>query len=188
MKKYTWLIVLLVVVLLVGGWVASNYNSLVSMQENIANQQAQVDNQYQRRFDLIPNLVNSVQGIFNQEQEVFGKLADARPKYAGTQAGTQERVAATNEVETALSRLLVVVENYPELRSAENVTRLMDELAGTENRIAVERSRYNDTVNEYNKKIRVFPSNLAAAVFGFEAATRYEVAEEAKAVPAVDFN
>ena len=124
----------------------------VRNQQAIDGQWAQVETQYQRRFDLIPNLVKSVEGIMKQEQAVFGAIAEARTRYAGA-ATINEKAKAATQLESALARLLVVMENYPELRSAENVTQLMDELSGTENRIAVERRRFNDLVKDYNTTI-----------------------------------
>lgn len=169
-------------------WVMSTYNSLVQLTENAKTAQADVEVQYQRRFDLIPNLVNSVEGIFEQEQEVFGKLAEARTRYSGSTAGSPERVGAINEVEGALSRLLVVVENYPDLRSSESLQKLQDQLEGTENRISVARNTYNGVVNQLNKKIQFFPSNMIAGVFGFDEFERFQATEAAATtVPEVDF-
>ncbi|KKT35240.1 MAG: LemA protein [Parcubacteria group bacterium GW2011_GWA2_44_12] len=172
-------------VLLIVLWFIGAYNGFVRADVAISGQWAQVETQYQRRFDLIPNLVNSVKGIMNQEKEVFGKLADARSKYAG--AGTiNEKATAAGEVETALSRLLVVMENYPELRSTETVTNLMASLEGTENRVAVERKRYNDIIQSYNQKLRVFPGALVGKMFGFSAKTYFESTEGAQNAPTVD--
>ncbi len=184
MKK-TLLIVLAVIafVLLYGGVV---YNSLVNKNEGIDNQWAQVESQYQRRFDLIPNLVNSVKGAMKQEQEVFGKLADARTKY-GSAATVNEKAAAATEVESALSRLLVVMENYPQLKSSDTVITLMSQLEGTENRISVERKRFNDTTQEYNLIVKRFPSKLVAAMFGFGEKNYFESAVGAENAPNVSF-
>jgi LemA protein len=165
----------------------STYNSLVTMNENVDAQWAMVESKLQRRFDLIPNLVESVKGIMNQEQEVFGNIADARARMAGAQT-TEERVEASNALEGALGRLLVVMENYPQLRSAENVTRLMDELAGTENRISVERDRYNTAVSDYNKAIKRFPRNIMAGAMGFDAKAYFEATAGAENAPKVDLN
>lgn len=183
--KITLLIILGILVILVL-WIISTYNTLIRMSENIKTQQAQVEVQYQRRFDLIPNLIESVKGILTQEQEVFGMIAEARTQYAQAASGSSEKVKAMNALETGLGRLLVIVENYPQLRSTENVAMLMDELAGTENRISVERKRYNDFVNVYNQKIRFFPSNIIASAFGFSDRERFEAKEEAKLPPKVD--
>ena len=164
----------------------STYNSLISRAEEVDAQWAVVETKLQRRFDLIPNLVESVKGAMKQEQEVFGRIADARAKMAGART-TEERVGAANELEGALGRLLVVMENYPQLRSTENVTRLMDELAGTENRISVERDRYNMLVKEYNRSVKTFPRNIFAGMMGFEQKRYFEAAEGAQDAPKVNF-
>lgn len=184
-KIVTWII--LGVLVLIVLWAIVAYNSLVRMREDVKTQLSNVEVQYQRRFDLIPNYVESVKGIFEQEREVFGKIADARTRYAGTPQGSPDRVTAINEIESAFARLLVIVENYPQLRSSENVSRLQDELAGTENRIAVERRRYNESVNVYEKALKIFPKNIIANAFDFESFPRYEATEEAATtVPKVD--
>ena len=180
------LAVIVGLILLVGGWFAGKYNSMVTGEQEVENKQAQVEVQLQRRFDLIPNLVNSVKGVLSQEQTVFGDIADARTKYGGTTTGTQEKVAAANELEGALGRLLVIMENYPELKSNETVQGLMDELAGTENRISVERQRYNDEVTTFNNLVKTFPNNLLAGLFGFEEKIRFEAVEGSEAAPEVN--
>lgn len=185
MKKF-WLIFLAVAAILAISFIGF-YNSLVAKTQAIENQWAQVETQYQRRFDLIPNLVSSVEGIMAQEQEVFGQIAEARTRYSGA-ATVEEKVKAAAQVESALGRLLVVMENYPELRSAENVSQLMDELAGTENRVAVERRRFNDLVKDYNTTIKKFPANLIAGTFGFNERAFFEAAEGAEKAPEVDIN
>jgi len=163
----------------------STYNSLVTKTQNIDGQWAQVETQYQRRFDLIPNLVNSVKGIFTQEQEVFGKIAEARQNYAGATT-VDEKAAAAGQVESALGRLLVIVENYPQLQSNTAVLGLMDELAGTENRVSVERKRFNDIVKDYNTTIKRFPTNLIANLFNFDARAFFEAAAAAQTAPTVN--
>jgi LemA protein len=163
------------------------YNQLVTKAEGVDNQWAQVETQYQRRFDLIPNLVSSVEGIMEQEQEVFGAIAEARTKYSGA-TSVDEKAEAASGLESALGRLLVIIENYPELRSSENVMALMDELAGTENRISVERGRYNDLVRDYNVTIKRFPARLIAGMFGFEERAFFEAAEGAEEAPKVEIN
>jgi LemA protein len=163
-----------------------SYNTFVSQEEGIKAQWAQVENQLQRRNDLIPNLVETTKGIAQQEQDVFGRIADSRARLAGAQTPEQQMQAA-NEQSAALARLLVVVENYPQLRSNETFNRLMDELAGTENRIAVERMRYNERVQEYNTSRRQFPSNITAGMFGFEEYPLFNAPPEAERVPRVDF-
>ncbi len=141
--------IIVIVVIVIGIIIFGNYNSLVTKSQAIDGQWAQVETQYQRRLDLIPNLVATVKGYMTQEQTVFAQITDARTKYAGAQT-TDAKAAAGGEVESALARLLVIMENYPELKSITAVTQLMDELAGTENRISVERKRYNDLVLVYN--------------------------------------
>jgi LemA protein len=176
----------LLAALMVGLYVRSTYNGLVERSQAIDAQWAQVETQYQRRFDLIPNLVEATKGIFEQERAVFGQLAEARTRYAGAALPNQRAEAAT-QLEGALARLLVVVENYPELRSQQNITQLMDELAGTENRVAVERQRYNDRVLAYNNLVRRFPSNLVAGWFNFEQRAYFQAAPGAAVPPKVQF-
>jgi LemA protein len=176
----------LVVAALAASLSGCSYNRFVSQEEAIKGQWAQVENQLQRRNDLIPNLVETVKGIAKQEQDVFGRIADSRAKLAGAQT-PEERIAAANEQSTALARLLVVVENYPQLRSNESFNRLMDELAGTENRLAVERMRYNERVQEYNTSRRQFPSNVTAGIFGFKEYPVFNAPPEAERVPKVNF-
>ncbi|HLF04922.1 MAG TPA: LemA family protein [Dehalococcoidia bacterium] len=180
------LLLALVLGLFFGLYIRSTYNGLVEQSQAIDAQWAQVETQYQRRFDLIPNLVEATKGIFEQEKEVFGRLAEARTRYAGAVLPNQRAEAAT-QLEGALARLLVVVENYPTLRSQLNVTQLMDELAGTENRIAVERQRYNERVQAYNNTVRRFPSNMVASWFGYEARAYFESATGAETAPKVQF-
>jgi LemA protein len=164
-----------------------SYNQFVSQEESIKTQWAQVENQLQRRNDLIPNLVESTKGFAQQERDVFGQIADSRAKLAGAQT-PEQKIAAANEQSTALARLLVVVENYPQLKSSETFARLMDELAGTENRLAVERMRYNERVQAYNTSRRQFPSNVTAGIFGFKEYPLFQVPESAKVAPKVDFS
>ena len=179
-----------IVVMLVGLLAAAasgcSYNRFVSQEEAIKAQWAQVENQLQRRNDLVPNLVETVKGIAQQEKDVFGQIAESRAKLAGAQT-PEEKMEAANQQSAALSRLLVVVENYPQLRSSESFNRLMDELAGTENRLAVERMRYNERVQEYNTARRQFPANVTAGVFGFKEYPLFKAPPEAQKVPRVDF-
>lgn len=183
--------VLVVFAIIIGLYVNSTYNGFVTQSEAIKGQWAQVETQYQRRFDLIPNLVEATKGIFQQEQAVFGAIADARTRYAGTVSNPSstpdQRAGAATQVESALARLLVVVENYPTIRSQLNVTQLMDELAGTENRVAVERGRYNDLVRAYNTSVRKFPGGMIAGMFGFGQHTYFEAATGAEQAPKVQF-
>lgn len=183
-------IVLIVILAVIGIFVFSlfgSYNSLVALDEEVNTQWANVESKLQRRYDLIPNLVESVKGAMAQEQEVFTAIADARARLAGA-GTTSEKVEASNELEGALSRLLVVVENYPELKSNQNVTALMDELAGTENRISTERDRYNEVVRGYNESVRKFPKNILAAMFGFETRPYFEATAGAETAPEVNFD
>lgn len=167
--------------------VLSSYNGIVSLHENIAAKWAQVDNQIQRRADLIPNLVNSVKGYAAHEKTVFEDVTKARSQWAAA-TSVDEKVAAAGSMDSALSRLIAVAENYPQLKADGAFLKLMDELAGAENRIAVERMRYNEAVMSYNVKVRMFPGNIVAGVFGYKPATGYFKAEErAKAVPEVVF-
>ena len=184
MKKTLLIIGAIVVVGLFYGW--SVYNSLVSANVDVDNKWAQVETQYQRRFDLIPNLVESVKGIFEQEQTIFTALAEARTRYSGA-GSIDAKARAAGEVESALSRLLVVVENYPQLKSSENVQTLMAELAGTENRVAVERKRFNDSVASYTLLTKRFPSNIIASIFGFGPRTYFDAAAGAENAPTVSF-
>lgn len=179
--------VVVLLVLMIGGRLASSYNRLIAAQQAVSNQWAQVDNQLKRRNDLIGNLVETVKGTATQEQVVFGEIADARAKMAGARTPDQT-IAAGQAMDGALGRLLVVVENYPQLKSNEAFLGLMDEIAGTENRLATERKRYNDVVRDYNVMIKVFPTNLYAGALGFKEATYYQVPETERAVPKVDFS
>lgn len=161
-------------------------NSLINLSETIDASFAQVENQMKRRADLIPNLVNTVKGYANQEKEIFEKIAMARAQMAGAKT-VDEKVKASQQFESTLSRLLVVVENYPNLKSDAQFTRLMDELAGSENRLSVERMRFNEHIKEYNKEIRLFPKNIVAHFSGFEKRAYFEVEEKDKQVPSVKF-
>lgn len=181
------LIALVVLGLLVGGPIVGTYNDLGAQRESIKAAWAQVDNVLQRRADLIPNLVETVKGFAKQEQTVFGEIAQARAAMAGART-PQERIDANNRIEGALGRLLVVAENYPQLKSNENFMRLQDELSGTENRIAVERRRYNETVQKYNTTLVRFPANFIGGIFGFQREDAYFKTDPAKReAPAVKF-
>ena len=162
------------------------YNAMVTEQEAIDQAWSEVDNQLQRRNDLIPNYVETVKGYARHESEVFTRIAEARAKLAGA-AQVEDKMKAANDLSGALARLLVIVEQYPELKANQNFIQLQDELAGTENRIAVARKRYNEAVQAYNTRIRKFPDLMIARLFGFEKRPYFEAPEEAKAVPAVKF-
>ena len=180
-----WLIAIVLVVIvaaMAGCW----YNRFVAQEESVKGQWAQVENQLQRRNDLIPNLVATTKGFASHEQAAIQAVADSRAKLAGART-PEQTIAAANEQSSALARLLVVVENYPQLKANEQFNRLMDELAGTENRIGTERMRYNERVVEYNVLRRRFPSNLTASIFGFKEYPFFQPPPEAKQVPKVDF-
>lgn len=173
-----------VLILIVGA--ISSYNSLVGSREKVQGQWANIDTQLQRRLDLVPNLVETVKGYAAHETAVMTAVSDARAKLAG--AGTaQEKAQANGELDSALSRLLVVVENYPDLKASTQYTALQDELAGTENRIAVARKDYNDTVSAYNQNIKKFPTVIFAKMFRFNKAEYFEAQNGAETAPTVDF-
>jgi len=163
-----------------------SYNKFVSQEEAIKAQWAQVENQLQRRNDLIPNLVETTKGFAQHEESVYKDIADARSRLLAAKS-PEETIAAANQQTTALGRLLAVVENYPQLKANEQFNRLMDELAGTENRLATERMRYNERVQEYNTSRRQFPANLTAKVFGFKEYPFFQAPPDAKTVPKVNF-
>jgi len=181
------IIILGLIALVVFGQYVSVRNTLVTKNESVKAAWSQVDIVLQRRADLIPNLVETVKGYAKQEQTVFGDIAKARS--ALLSAGSpSEKIAANNQLDGAIGRLLVLVENYPQLKSNENFMRLQDELAGTENRIAVERKRYNDTLQDYNTYIQHFPNNLYAGWAGFKPNDAYfKAAEGSREVPKVNF-
>ncbi len=163
-----------------------SYNRFVSQEEAIKAQWAQVQNQLQRRNDLIPNLVETVKGYAAHEEGVYKDIAESRAKLLAAKS-PDETIQAANQQTSALGRLLAIVENYPQLRANEQFNRLMDELSGTENRIAVERMRYNERVQEYNTSMRQFPSNVTAKLFGFKTHPFFEAPAEAQQVPKVNF-
>ena len=183
-------LIILAIVVVVGlifyASVKGTYNKLVTFDEGVKTAWAQVENQLQRRMDLIPNYVETVKGYASHEKELFVAVTEARSKVAGA-GSVPDKINANNELSSALSRLLVVVERYPDLKANTNFIRLQDELAGTENRIAVERMRYNETVMAFNKRIREFPTNIIAGMFGFEKATYFEVPKEMQDAPKVKF-
>ena len=178
--------ILIAVVIIVVIYGLFSYNSFVGKNESVDNQWAQVESQYQRRFDLIPNLVNSVKGAMAQEKAVFDSIAEARTRYAGAKT-VDEKAAAAGQVETSLARLLAVMDNYPTLKSIDTVNGLMAELSGTENRISVERKRFNDSVKTLNVSVKRFPSNLIAKVFSFGERGYFESAAGSENAPKVEF-
>ncbi len=184
MKKW---IILIIIAVAAGFGLMSSYNGLVKAETEIDSVWANVESSYQRRADLIPNLVNTVKGYASQEKDIFTEFADARSKLAGAST-IQEEAAADQELTSALSRLLVVVENYPDLKSSSNFQDLAIELEGTENRITIARQDYNDAVTEYNTKRRRFPSNIIASIFNFEQKPLYKASEGAQTAPSVDFS
>lgn len=167
-------------------WGISKYNFFIKQGEQITAQWAQVENQYQRRFDLIPNIVNTVKGVAKQEKEVFGAIAEARTRYAGATT-PDEKAAAASQVESSLGRLLVITENYPTLQSSQAYRDLIVSLEGTENRISVERQKYNDLVRSYNSSVKTFPSSILAQMFGVTAHEYFEVPESNQIAPTVNF-
>lgn len=188
MKKSSIAIIIVIVILLlivIGG--ISSYNGVVGLSEEVENKFATIDTMLQRRADLIPNLVNTVKGYTNQEQSVIDSVTEARAKLNSANS-VADKANADQELSSALNNLLVVVENYPDLKSSENFINLQDELAGTENRIATARRDYNDAVKEYNAKIKRFPTNIISGMFGFEEKEYFQATEGSEEVPTVDFN
>ena len=192
MSKKNWIITgivgfLFLFIVMPGCVALKSYNNLVTLNESIEGSWAQVENVLQRRYDLIPNLVNTVKGYAKHEKSLLEEVTRLRSQWGAAKSADQ-KIAASQGLEGALSRLMVVVERYPDLKANQNFLKLQDELAGTENRIAVERMRYNEVVRSYNITTRRFPSNIIAGMFGFEKKDVYfEAAEGAKAVPKVEF-
>lgn len=183
------LVIILAIVAVLAIWFISTQNNLVSLEENVKLQLSQVETTLQRRSDLIPNLVETVKGYAKHEETVFTEIADARAKLAGSiKTGDVEDInEASKELDSALSRLLVITESYPELKANEQFIALTDELAGTENRIAIARQNYNETVSKYNKAIKMFPTSIIAGMNGYEAADYFEADDDAKDAPVVNF-
>lgn len=181
---------LLILALLGGGCVYQGYNSAIGLDEEVKQRWAQVENELQRRYELIPNLVNTVKGVAGQEQKVFLGVANARKAYfqAQDQGAVAEKAQAAGDVERTLSRLLMLQETYPELKSNESFLKLQDELEGTENRLAVERKRYNDAVQTLNTYVRRFPGTFFASLAGVHSAEYFKIEAEAKTAPKVDFS
>ncbi len=184
------LLIAIIIILVVAGSLYSffkgTYNQFVTLDEALKSSWAQVENQLQRRYDLIPNLVETVKGYAKQEKDVMVEVTNARARVGGATT-VPDKISANNELSGALSRLLVVVERYPDLKSNQNFLRLQDELAGTENRISVERRRYNEAVQTYNVAIRSFPANLLAGLYGFGKAAFFEAPAAAKGAPQFKF-
>jgi len=181
------IIALLAVLVIAGGSCAGKYNMLVTLNENVKTSWSQVENVMQRRADLIPNLVNTVKGYAEHEEQVFTEVTNARAK-VGQASTVPDKIAANGELSSALSRLLVVAERYPDLKANQNFIALQDELAGTENRIAVERMRYNEGVRQYNTYVRMFPNNIIASILGYSREDVYFKSDEgAEKAPVVDF-
>lgn len=181
------LIAVLSILLLFILWGAGSYNSLVGYRESVNNQSSNISTQLQRRADLIPNLVNTVKGYASHESEIMNNLTESRAKLTGATT-MEEKAQADSQLTSAISRLLMVVENYPNLKADSQFTSLMDELSGTENRITVARKDYNEAVKTYNQKIKTFPTMVFASIFGFSQADYFEADEGSKAVPQVSFS
>lgn len=182
-----WLIGIAVVLGIIIIWLVGIYNGLVESEQSVDTARANIETQLQRRSDLIPNLVSTVQGYATQEKDIFTDIANARAKLSGA-TNINEQAQADGELSNALSRLLVVVENYPELKSNQNFQDLSIQLEGTENRIAIARQDYNDAVTRYNTKRRKFPTSIISSIFGFEAQPLFEASQGAEEVPIVNFN
>ena len=187
-SKTKWIVlgIIIIFLFLIGSNIIGTYNSLVSANENIDGRWSQVENVLQRRADLIPNLVETVKGYAEHEKEIFTAISEARSKLIGA-TGVDEAAEANAELSSALNRLLAISEAYPTLKADQNFIALQDELAGTENRIAVERKNYNDAVQAYNTKIKRFPTNIIAGIFGYEAREYFQADEGSKTVPKVEF-
>lgn len=194
-KSYIILIVIVVIILSIFFWFKNTYNGMVTMQENVSAQWSNVENQYQRRLDLIPNLVNTVKGYAEHEQNTLNGVVEARAKATQMQINLDNLDEATmkklnavqGELSTALSRLMAISENYPDLKANENFRDLQAQVEGTENRIAVERRKFNNTARAYNTSIRQFPQNMLAGMFGFTPKPYFEANAEAENAPKVEF-
>ena len=196
MKKNILITVIVIAVLgMIAGWLIGRYNAMVTMEENVENAWGQVENQYQRRMDLIPNLVSTVKGYAKHEQETYTKVMEARAKATHVTIdpsnATPEQLAAyqnaQGELSQALGRLLAVAESYPELKANENFKQLMDQLEGTENRITFARNEFNNQAKEFNTYIRKFPANIVASIFGFQYKPYFKAEEGAEKAPKVEF-
>lgn len=186
-KKWLWILAPILILVMIGSSLVGSYNNLIGMEAEVDNAWAQVENVYQRRIDLIPNLVNTVEGSMKQEQAVFGRIADARQS-ASNASGVNEVGEANAQLNNEIQTLINVIhEAYPDLASNENVQNLMGQLEGTENRISVERKRYNEEVTLYNKTIRRIPTNIVANLMGFDQKELFEMDEGADKAPTVEF-
>ena len=194
-KKPLILIGIVALVILIGGWLMSGYNDMVELDENVNREWSQVENQYQRRLDLIPNLVNVVKGYASHEKETLEGVIEARAKATQTTIDpsnmTEEQLANFQKLQDglsgALNRLMVVVEKYPDLKATDNFKQLQDQLEGTENRITLARKDYNDAATIYNKEVRSFPNSMLAGIFGFSVRPQFKAQEGAESAPAVQF-
>jgi LemA protein len=186
-KRSVWLFVLLGLIVVVGAWLWSGYNGLIASKAGVENAWAQVETQYQRRFDLIPNLQATVQGAADFEQETFTAVTAARSQWQQA-SGRAEQVGAANAFDSALSRLLVTVEAYPQLQATQAFRDFMTQLEGTENRIATARRDYNESVRVYNVQVRQFPRNILAGIFGFAPEQAFSSTPGAETAPQVEFN
>ncbi|MDD5092336.1 MAG: LemA family protein [Candidatus Wallbacteria bacterium] len=185
-KAFVFLLILAVIVTVSILSLGGRYNSMLSAKVESESRWAEVDNQLKRRSDLIPNLVQTVRGFMEHEKEVLQGISDARTRYAGA-SGIETKIAASNELSGALSRLMMIVENYPQLKADQNFIRLQDELAGTENRLAVARQRYNESVKAFNLSISRFPDNMISGSFGFERLPFFEITSQERVAPKVEF-
>lgn len=182
-NKYPWIII--VIIVLIALWAMLAFNSLVKKEENVKGQWAQVETQYQRRIDLIPNLVDTTKGYMQFESDLLENITALRSRWMDAE-DTDEKINAANSLDSAISRLLIVYENYPELQSIESLRGLMDEISGTENRISVERQRYNDAVRAYNVGIKTFPNAIIAGILGYDNKPYYESMDGAENAPEVN--
>lgn len=187
-KIKSWMIILAVIVMLVL-WFFGTYNKLISLSGSVDNSWANVQTSYQRRFDLIPNLVNTVKGYASHEEKLFTEITELRSRWQDSvsKKDVNSQLSTINSFESSLSRLMVVVENYPQLKASENFLSLQDELAGTENRVSVERQRYNEAVKNYNIAIKKIPTSIVASMFGFSERSYFEAKPGAENAPEVKF-
>lgn len=186
-KSYIVIGVIIVIILAIILFFVGSYNSLVTLEESVDNKYADIDVQLERRADLIPNLVNTVKGYMEHEEEAIEQVTTARENLVNAK-GVEEKATANSELSSALNNLMVIVENYPDLKASTNFINLQDELAGTENRVSTARRDYNNAVKEYNAKIKKIPTNIIASMSGFEEKVYFEADETKEEVPSVDFN